>query len=86
MKNKVRVKNEENAQATFDRASSVIGADKAAMSEECRAIALRDFTHVAQEYFDLKTPLALNIESAEGEYTVQITFKADRVKTFYVLK
>lgn len=86
MKNKARAKNEENAQAAFDRASRVIGADKAAMSEECRAIALRDFTHVAQEYFDLQTSPALTIDSEEGSYTVSLTFKADRVKTFYILK
>ncbi len=86
-KTETKVRNEENAQAAFERASRVIGADKAAMSEECRAIALRDFTHVALEYFDLKTPLKLTIESgAEGGYAVSITFRADRAKPFYILK
>ena len=86
MKGKNKAKNEENAQAAFEPASRVIGADKSAMSEECRAVALRDLTRVALEYFDLKTPLELKIESEAGEYAVSVTFKADRVKTFYILK
>ncbi len=86
MKNRTRAKNEENAQAVFDRASRVIGADKAPMSEECRAIALRDFAHVAREYFDLAAPPELKIEACEGGFCVSLTFRADRVKTFYLLQ
>lgn len=82
----IKNRNSENAQATYQRVNIVLGADKAVMSEECKAVALRDFSRLAQEYFDLKTPLQLEITNNEGEYSVSITFKADRVKTFFLLQ
>ncbi|MBQ9081612.1 MAG: hypothetical protein IJY26_03130 [Clostridia bacterium] len=86
MKNKTKNRNTENAQAVYERASRVINADKSAMSEECRAVALRDFLHVAREYFDLKGLPSLEIVNKSGEYDISVRFKADRVKTFYLLK
>lgn len=85
LKNTIKYRNDENAQAALERANSVIGMDKKGMSDECRKMVVRDFTHIAREYFDLKTPLAIEISDKDGEYSVQINFKADRVKTFYIL-
>ena len=82
----MKKRNFENAAATYARTNLVVGAEKSAMSEDCKKIALRDFTRVAQEYFDLKTPVFMEVTAEAGEYAVSLNFKADRVKTFYLLK
>ena len=37
----------------LQRLENLLRRDKAVISEECEAAAVRDFAHVAQEYFDL---------------------------------
>ncbi|MBO5783063.1 MAG: hypothetical protein J6R24_02840 [Clostridia bacterium] len=82
----IKRRNQENAQATLNRATRVISTDKSPMSEDCQAVALADFTHIAREYFDLKAPPKLEISNQDGAYAVTFTFTADRVKSFYLLK
>ncbi len=81
----MRGRNEETAQATFSRVSAVLGGEKGGMKEECKRVALYDLTRVVREYFDLKTPVEMEISQDKGVYSVQITFTADRVKEFMKL-
>lgn len=70
----------------FLKISNIVENEKRLMSEISRDIALRDFTHVAQEYFDLHSPLTLSIELKEGKYEVDLRFTADRVRDVYPVK
>lgn len=72
--------------SAFQRVSRLIEADKSEMSEDCRQMALRDFSRVAKEYFDLNAPLEMELEKEGGEYKIHLIFSADRIKTFYALK
>lgn len=70
----------------YERLSEIIGSDKSAMDKESRALALRDFTYVASEYFDLLTQPDIGIESVEGVYFVTLKFKANRVRACKTVK
>ena len=71
---------------SFERASSVIQADKSAMSDGCKALVLQDLKEKFCEFFVLTENPRMQIESVEGGYAVTLTFKAERVKKFNVLK
>lgn len=70
----------------FERAYGVLQADKTAVSEECKRIILADIQGKVAEYFELSSPLALDVVLANGEYRVALTFTAERIKQFQVLK
>ena len=56
------------------------------MSESCKALVLQDFAEKFNEYFDLTGLPRLEIGCKNGTYAVQITFEAERIKKFNVLK
>ena len=70
----------------YARAHSVIQADKSLMSDACKALILQDFSEKCNEYFDVMGLPRLELTQKNGVYTVQITFEAERIKKFNVLK
>lgn len=70
----------------FNRAYDMLKADKNVLSEECKALILRDLEKKVAEYFDLCGVPALQIEEDKGAYLVTLSFYAERVKGFRVLK
>ena len=77
----MRVKGE-----TYDRAQSVIQADKSVMSDACKALVLQDFAEKCNEYFDLMGLPRMEIVRKNGIYQVSVSFEAERIKKFNVLK
>ena len=69
-----------------ERINYVIQADKSVMSDGCKALVLQDFAEKFNEYFDLIGLPRMEINYTNGEYTVEIVFKAERIKKFNVLK
>lgn len=70
----------------FARISNVIQADKSVMSEGCKALILQDFAEKFNEYFDLSGLPRMEIACKNGTYTIQLSFEAERIKKFNVLK
>ena len=68
------------------RIDFVIQADKSVMSDACKALVLQDFAEKFNEYFDLIGLPRMEIGFQNGEYTVEMVFKAERIKKFNVLK
>ena len=69
-----------------ERANSVICADKSVMSEACRALVIQDFAEKFNEYFDLTGLPRMEIACQNGTYVVSLSFEAERIKKFNVLK
>ncbi len=67
------------------RLEDLLRRDKAMISEECEAAAVRDFAHVAQEYFDLDGRVEFSLREEKGGGVVTISFRIVRVKNFTVL-
>lgn len=70
----------------FTRVNNVIQADKAVMSEACKALVLQDFAEKFNEYFDLIGLPRMEASCKNGIYSVHINFEAERIKKFNVLK
>ncbi len=70
----------------FARVNNVIQADKAVMSEACKALVLQDFSDKFNEYFDLIGLPRMELSCKNGVYSVSIAFEAERIKKFNVLK
>ena len=67
------------------RLENLLRRDKAVISEECEAAAVRDFAHVAQEYFDLDGRVSFSLQEEKNGTLVTLTFRITRVKNFTVL-
>ena len=70
----------------FTRINNVIQADKSVMSDACKALVLQDFAEKFNEYFDLMGLPRMELACKNGIYTVSLTFEAERIKKFNVLK
>lgn len=70
----------------FTRIHKVIQADKSLMSDGCKALILQDFSEKFNEYFDVMGLPRLEISQKNGTYVVQVSFEAERIKKFNVLK
>ena len=70
----------------YERIHSVIQADKSFMSEACKALVLQDFSEKFNEYFDVMGLPRMELSQKNGIHTIQITFEAERIKKFNVLK
>ena len=68
------------------QANRILQADKSVMSDACKALVLQDFADKINEYFDLIGLPRMSLEYKNGEYTVQLSFQAERIKKFNVLK
>ena len=70
----------------FLRVQKVIQADKAVMSDACKSLVLQDFAEKFNEYFDLIGLPRMEIACKNGTFTVNITFQADGIKKFNILR
>ena len=70
----------------LSRINNVIQADKSVMSEGCKALVLQDFAEKFHEYFDLIGLPRMELTCKNGVYTVSLSFEAERIKKFNVLK
>jgi len=70
----------------FTRMNRVLQADKSVMSEGCKALVLQDFAEKFNEYFDLIGLPRMELSCRNGTYFVQVSFEAERIKKFNVLK
>ena len=70
----------------YERAHSVIQADKSVMSDACKALVLQDFTEKFSQYFEVDGLPQMEIGFENGVYLVDVKFKAGRIKKFNVLK
>ena len=68
------------------RLESILRHDKAIISEACEAAAVRDFAHVAEEYFELDGELAFSVREERGKSLVTLSFRVNRVKNFTQLR
>ena len=75
-----------NKTADYARVTSVIQSDKSVMSEGCKMLVLQDFAKKIEEYFDLVGTPNMEIAFKKGVYEVKLSFSAERVKRFNVLK
>jgi hypothetical protein len=70
----------------YARVFGVIQSDKSVMSDSCKTLVLQDFARLISEYFELRALPEMEIVSDGNGYDVTITFQAERVKKFNVLK
>ncbi len=70
----------------FTRLNNVLQADKSVMSDACKALVLQDFAEKFNEYFDLIGLPRMELTCKNGIYTVNLSFQAERIKKFNVLK
>ena len=70
----------------FTRVNNVIQADKSVMSDACKALVLQDFSDKFNEYFDLIGLPRMELLCKNGIYSVSVSFDAERIKKFNVLK
>lgn len=73
-------------QDDYTRINNVIQADKSFMSDACKALVLQDFSEKFNEYFDVMGLPRIELSQKNGVYKVQVTFEAERIKKFNVLK
>ena len=69
----------------LQRLNKVIQADKSVMSDACKALVLQDFAEKFHEYFDLIGLPRMELTCKNGIYTVEMSFRAERIKKFNVL-
>ena len=70
----------------FKRIFEVIQSDKSAVSEECKALIEKDLAAKLKEYFELSSPVTVEVVCVRGKYRVTVSLEAERVKNFNVLK
>lgn len=67
------------------RLKRAIENDRMSMTAKSTELIIKDVEYVLQDYFKLHGKPTLLINYKDGRYTVEITFKADELKTFAVL-
>ncbi len=70
----------------FIRVNNILQADKSVMSDACKALVLQDFAEKFNEYFDLIGLPRMELSCKNGVYSVRLSFEAERIKKFNVLK
>ncbi len=70
----------------YNRINSVLQADKSVMSDACKALVLQDFGEKFNEYFDVIGLPRMDLSCQNGVYSIEITFQAERIKKFNILK
>ncbi len=69
-----------------ERLENLLRRDKAVISEECEEAAVRDFAHVAEEYFELDGEMGFSVREDRGKTLVTVSFRVTRVKNFTRLR
>ncbi|MBQ9118259.1 MAG: hypothetical protein IJY11_03545 [Clostridia bacterium] len=70
----------------FNRVYGVLQADKAPIGEGCKALVAQDLAEKFSQYFDLIDLPEMTVREERGKIFVTVTFEAERVKKFNVLK
>jgi hypothetical protein len=70
----------------FKRINDVLQADKSVMSEGCKSLILQDFAEKFNEYFELVGLPKMELNCKNGIYSVVLSFEAERIRKFQVLK
>ena len=70
----------------FTRINNLLQADKSVMSDACKALVLQDFAEKFNEYFDLIGLPRMELSCKNGTYSVSLSFEAERIKKFNVVK
>ena len=70
----------------YTRVNNVIQADKSVMSEACKSLVLQGFSEKFNEYFDVIGLPRMELTCKNGIYDVTVSFSAERIKKFNVLK
>lgn len=70
----------------MQRINNVLQADKSVMTDACKALVLQDFSDKFNEYFDLIGLPRMELTCKNGIYSVNLSFEAERIKKFNVLK
>ncbi|MBE5745315.1 MAG: hypothetical protein E7355_04180 [Clostridiales bacterium] len=70
----------------FKRVNDVIQGDKSLMSDACKSLVLQDFAEKFNEYFDVIGLPRMELSCKNGTYHVSLSFEAERIKKFNVLK
>ena len=71
---------------TRQRLVKMLEQDKEEMNEATRAAAVRDFAHVAEEYFETDGVPEFQMKRTKGGYEVTVSFRTVRVKNFSTFK
>ena len=69
-----------------ERLENLLRRDKAVISEECEEAAVRDFAHVAEEYFELDGEMGFSVREDRGKTLVTVSFRVTRVNNFTRLR
>ena len=70
----------------YARVNNVIQADKSVMSEACKSLVLQGICEKLEEYFDVVGLPRMELTCKNGTYDVTLSFSAERIKKFNVLK
>ena len=70
----------------YTRVSNVIQADKSVMSDACKSLVLQGLCEKFNEYFDVVGLPRMELTCKNGIYDVTVSFSAERIKKFNVLK
>ena len=71
---------------SYARASEVLQSGKSALTESCKQLIIKDVTKKLSEYFEVKDLPSMEIVCENGVYSVRLSFQAERVKKFNVLR
>ena len=70
----------------FSRIYGVLQADKSPIGEGCKELVVQDLAEKFSQYFDLISLPTMEVQEVGGKLSVSVTFQAERVKKFNVLK
>ncbi len=70
----------------FERINDLLQADKAVMSEPCKALVLQDLAEKCNEYFEVIGLPRMELVCKNGIYSVTLAFEAERIKKFNVIR
>lgn len=73
-------------ETAYKRVSDVIQADKTVMSDACKTLILQDLAEKLGEYFEVTSLPKMDVSCKHGRYVVELSFEAERIKKFNVLK
>ena len=71
---------------TFARVNGVIQSDKEVITDGCKSLVIKDVAANLSEYFELKGLPTMDVVYEDGIYRVTVSFEADRIKKFNVLR
>lgn len=71
---------------SYARTSEVLQSGKSALTESCKQLIIKDVAKKLSEYFEVKDLPSMDIVCENGVYSVRLSFQAERVKKFNVLR